>query len=693
MQPRSVQRLVSGSGLALAIALLAGIGYRARWYTTAEVETSGWVEHTHLVIEELLSAGQALERADRAAGEGVEAVAAAFHRLQASITDDPEAERRLEELAPAFDGWLAAARAGARPRGAGGTETERLADTLRGGFRALIDTERRQLADRVARRARDAGRARSRATVIALIGIGLIGLAGALFLHERRVRQRAEDAVRAQHALLESVIEGTSDSVFAKDATGRYLLANTSAARLVGKTPAEVRGKDDRELLAPEIAALVMQRDQEVMQSAEGRTFEQRMTVGGVKHTMLVTVGPHRDPQRRVVGVVGIATDITARKQAEEARLAEMNLLLRLGEMLQACRTVDEAYQVLEQLVPRFFPETSGTVYLFHASRDHLEPHVVWGPRPPPAQAIVVPGTLGAFPDPSATELRPASSPPLHVTAAAISIPPDDCWALRRGQPHLVERPSAGIPCRHVQPPPEPAEAVLCHPLVAHGEMLGVLHLRVRGAMEPPVVQRTAVVAEQIAMAVANLQLHDKLRNQSIRDPLTSLFNRRYTEETLVRELHRARRSGRPVAVLAIDIDHFKRFNDTFGHDAGDHVLREVAALITQQTRGGDVTSRMGGEELLVILPDAHLDDARARAEQIRTAVAALEVQHQAVALGLVTVSVGVAVFPTHGLQPDDLLRAADAALYGAKRDGRDRVVVADGAAAASSSVRAAKLA
>src|SRR4051794_28819740 len=137
MQPRSVQRLVSGSGLALAIALLAGIAYRARWYTTAEVETSGWVEHTHLVIEELLSAGQALERADRGGGEGAEAVAAAFQRVQASISDDPEAERRLKELAPAFDRWLAAAGPGARPRADGrGTEAERLADSLRAGFRA-----------------------------------------------------------------------------------------------------------------------------------------------------------------------------------------------------------------------------------------------------------------------------------------------------------------------------------------------------------------------------------------------------------------------------------------------------------------------------------------------------------------------------------------------------------------------------
>jgi diguanylate cyclase (GGDEF)-like protein len=179
-------------------------------------------------------------------------------------------------------------------------------------------------------------------------------------------------------------------------------------------------------------------------------------------------------------------------------------------------------------------------------------------------------------------------------------------------------------------------------------------------------------------MALSNLQLREKLRDQSIRDPLTSLFNRRYTEETLTRELHRAERSRQELAVLAIDVDHFKRFNDTFGHQAGDQVLRELAAVLTGRTRAGDIVSRMGGEELLVVLPAANLADAMEKADQIRVAVSELQVKHLNRDLGQVTISTGVAVFPHHGRDGDALIRAADAALYQAKREGRNRVVGAD---------------
>ena len=208
------------------------------------------------------------------------------------------------------------------------------------------------------------------------------------------------------------------------------------------------------------------------------------------------------------------------------------------------------------------------------------------------------------------------------------------------------------------------------------------MHLRSAAAIAEPVRKRAAVLGEQIAMALANLQLREKLRNQAIRDPLTGLFNRRYTEETLTRELHRAERHGHPLAMLAIDVDHFKRFNDSFGHEAGDKVLREISGLLLEKTRGGDVASRMGGEELLVVLPGAGLEDARAKAEQIRFAVKQLQVVHLGAKLGTVTVSMGVSCFPEHGRQTEDLLRVADAALYRAKHAGRDQVVVQEAAPA-----------
>jgi diguanylate cyclase (GGDEF)-like protein len=186
-----------------------------------------------------------------------------------------------------------------------------------------------------------------------------------------------------------------------------------------------------------------------------------------------------------------------------------------------------------------------------------------------------------------------------------------------------------------------------------------------------------AAVAEQIAMALANLNLRETLRHQSIRDSLTGLFNRRYMEETLERELHRGKRKGAPVGIIMLDLDHFKMFNDTFGHLAGDALLRAVGEFLQARVRGEDIVCRHGGEEFAVILPEASLESTRQRAEHLRDGVKILEVQHRGQSLGTITLSAGVAAFPDHGATAEVVLREADAALYRAKADGRDRVVVA----------------
>jgi len=177
---------------------------------------------------------------------------------------------------------------------------------------------------------------------------------------------------------------------------------------------------------------------------------------------------------------------------------------------------------------------------------------------------------------------------------------------------------------------------------------------------------------------VANIRLRQALRNQSIRDPLTGLYNRRYLEEMLERETRRAVRSEQGLGVLMLDLDHFKKFNDTYGHDAGDTVLRETASFLLKSVRAEDIVCRFGGEEFLVILPQANLKVSQARAERIRSKLRELTVLHQGQPLGMVTVSVGVAELPRHGTTPKELIEAADAALYRAKKAGRDRVMVAE---------------
>jgi len=169
--------------------------------------------------------------------------------------------------------------------------------------------------------------------------------------------------------------------------------------------------------------------------------------------------------------------------------------------------------------------------------------------------------------------------------------------------------------------------------------------------------------------------LRERLHEQAMRDRLTGLYNRHYVQEWFGLELHRAQRHGRPVAAIMLDIDHFKRFNDSFGHEAGDLVLRELAGALGRSTRGSDVASRYGGEEFLVLLPECPFDAALRRAERMREDVAKLELRYDDRPLGPVTVSLGVAVFPDHASESEELLRHADEALYLAKQTGRNRVV------------------
>jgi diguanylate cyclase (GGDEF)-like protein len=264
---------------------------------------------------------------------------------------------------------------------------------------------------------------------------------------------------------------------------------------------------------------------------------------------------------------------------------------------------------------------------------------------------------------------------------------PDDCWALRRGRPHVVEGPAARLICRHVGTPP-PA-AYVCVPLMAQTTALGVLHLvesahegQPESALGPQHAlarrQLAFTVADQIALALSNLRLQESLRDQAIRDALTGLFNRRYMQESLDRELRRAQRRRVPMGVIMIDIDHFKRFNDTFGHAAGDELLREMGALLQRQTRAEDIACRYGGEEFALILLDASAEDTEERAKLLREEAARLRVEYGHEPLGNVTISVGIAVFPDHGEVAEALLKAADAALYRAKASGRDRVMVAE---------------
>jgi diguanylate cyclase (GGDEF)-like protein len=346
------------------------------------------------------------------------------------------------------------------------------------------------------------------------------------------------------------------------------------------------------------------------------------------------------------------STKLTGWVDALDQRGRDVALLGEMGDLLQGCRQTEETSHVVAQFAPRLFPGASGFVGLLASSRVTLEVAATWG-------------TTG----PSVGRAFPASG----------------CWAVRRSRLHAVDDPEAGPPCTHIAP--DSQTGYLCAPLVAHGELLGILHVldppdeAVPGAVPKHVREARRQLAgsasQHIALALANLRLQETLRQQAIRDPLTSLFNRRYMEESLEREIRRAARGGTPVGIIMFDIDHFKRFNDTYGHDAGDTLLKAVASFLKAHVRGEDIPCRYGGEEFILILPGAPLEVSVQRAERLREGVKALEVAHDGQGLGRITASLGVALFRDHGTTGEAVLHAADVALYRAKQGGRDRVVVA----------------
>jgi len=326
----------------------------------------------------------------------------------------------------------------------------------------------------------------------------------------------------------------------------------------------------------------------------------------------------------------------------------DIRQLTELSNLLQACETIDEAYLVIDHSLGVMFAGLSGAVFLYRASRNVLEIKSTWGSR-----------------------------------AGSAVLAPTECWALRRGQRHFVDADEPMLSCRHVQ---QRTGDSICIPMSAHGETSGLLHL-MDDRLHPPETQVGAgarltqakqslavAVSEQTALALANLELRDKLRLQALRDPLTGLLNRRFVEEWIEREVARTDHSGRSFGVIMADVDHFKLINDVHGHDAGDKLLRAIADAIRSSMRAGDLPCRYGGEEFLVLLSDIELPALAARAEELRSRVAAVRVEHRGEPVPGATLSAGIALYPKHGLSASSVIDAADAALYAAKRAGRDRV-------------------
>src|SRR5882757_205428 len=476
--------------------------------------------------------------------------------------------------------------------------------------------------------------------------------------------KRIKEALRKSEADFHLLVDSIRDyAIFHLDLQGRVATWNLGARRIKGYRNEEIVGKHFSVFYPPEDVASGKPEIALKIAAQEGRYEDAgwRVRKDGSRFMANSVITALRDESGRLCGFGKVTGDITERSDAEKAReetrtvhqrATEITLLSQLGTLLHACLTTAEAFKVFSQFAQQLFPAESGALYVLSSSRNVLESASSWG----------------------------------GVCAGEQVFPPDDCWALRSGRMHYVDEPGSAVCCPHMRG--SAAVASICVPMAAQGDTLGILHVHSNpvsdtGANEVvrplPLSKRqlATAVAEQVGLALANLKLRETLRVLSVRDPLTGLFNRRFMQESLERELRRAARASKPLGAILLDIDHFKRFNDSYGHEAGDIVLRELSAVLNSQIRGEDIACRIGGEEFLLVMPDTSLEVTQQRAEKLREDCKRVSIQYGGRPLSAITLSMGIAMFPTHGATSDTILRTADHALYQAKTEGRDRVVVA----------------
>jgi diguanylate cyclase (GGDEF)-like protein/PAS domain S-box-containing protein len=671
------------------------------WFSVRESqrlsENNRWVSHTRDVLElsELLPADLTdaavargaynregdpaqFEKFDEASNLALRAVA----QLRNSTTDNPGQQLRLAQLDPLVRARLLLLKTAMEShRRNNNDRAVQDAFTAQGAIisaqlldivRTFEGVERSLLEARTAEAEASDSRA-ERMNTIRTVFVFLFLLVVFWFLHGEFARHdRAERATLEQKKLLQSILDSCSDSVIVADSSGSIILRNPVAARENAFTHTETLNADYSERMGLfKSDGLTLYKTEELAlsralrgESVNGLEMCNRPLDGGPITWKLAAGGPLINAEGKNQGGVVFVRDITDRKEADkqlssalqdaEAHARENVELSELGDLLQSCHTLEEAYKMSENGLSHIFNSRPGALCIMNASRDLVEVRAVWN----------------------------------NCATTEIGFSPDDCWGLRRGKLYGERGPGTPVTCSHVLG--NRVGDYLCVPLIAQGETLGVMYLENGAPAEQQLpgdeqaqqlrLKRLAIaVGERVSLALANLRLREMLRNQSIRDPLTGLYNRRYLEESLNRELRRSMRAKRPVSVVMMDLDFFKHFNDTFGHQAGDLILKEVATLLSTRLRAGDLACRFGGEEFSLVLCEANVEGTLKCVRGICEAIKHLSIEYRGQTLGRITVSAGIANFPAHHDNLEDLINAADTALYKAKNAGRDRIVVYDG--------------
>jgi diguanylate cyclase (GGDEF)-like protein/PAS domain S-box-containing protein len=497
-------------------------------------------------------------------------------------------------------------------------------------------------------------------------------------------------AARERESYFHTMADAVPEIIWTADPSGADDFFNQRCYDYTGLTFEEMRGSGWTVIVHPDDSAVCAELWGNALRSGQPYEVQYRLRgKDGAYRWFLCRAKPIHDSKGEIVKWFGTCTDIEDQKRNQQileeqilertTQLAEINtqlqnemmekdyarnqldrqnesmmrelekrtqratMLAEMGELLQSCVSREEVMAAALGYGPKIFPAVPGAVAMLDALRSVAEVAGSWS----------------------------------NCQVLAPVFEPTSCWALRTGHPHLVVAGDSTARCEHAA---DVKNTYLCTPIVAQGETLGIVHFQATAEhpeLDASEISFKTTFAGQMGLSIANIRLREALRAQSVRDALTGLYNRRYLEEVLAREVRRAARGAQSLGIIMIDLDHFKNFNDTYGHDAGDAVLRETGSALAKSIRAEDFVCRFGGEEFVVILPTADLEATSARAERLRVKMRELTVLHQGKSMGMLTISVGVAVFPEHGTSPKELMAAADAALYGAKHNGRDQVVVA----------------
>lgn len=437
-----------------------------------------------------------------------------------------------------------------------------------------------------------------------ILAVGLVSLAGFILYKDVQKRSLIEEKLRTSEAQFSGIVDLAQDAIISFNQEREIILFNRGAEHLFGYFAEEIIRQPFEILLPEDYQAIYHQYMADFADSTKtthrtGKDWGeiQGIRKNGAEFPAEASLSKLEVNDQQIFTV--ILRDISQKKQAErvleetnkklsgwvgelERYNEDLKLLSVMSDLLQACITVEEAYKVITGSVKRLFPNTSGGVFMMNESRHLVESVAVWG--------------------------NPES---LRLFAL------NECWALRRGKRHLVEDINTDLLCQHltsssVSLPVEYA----CIPMMAQGEAIGILHLSSteKGQLLQSQKALAETVAEHIALALGNLKLREKLQIQNIRDPLTGLFNRRYLEESLAREIYCAERKQQSLGIIMLDVDHFQRFNDTFGHEAGDLLLQELGNFLQTSIRKSDIACRYGGEEFLLMLPESSLETTKHRA-------------------------------------------------------------------------------